>query len=911
MHCPRCGSIVTSAKGTCTRCHYMYDLTTLKKLPVSVSLTGTTLHSGAPGWPLMRGDTINKGRYRLTEDVSLPKNQQEQGSVWLALDTQSIRNRVLVHKLDFLRSMPESARQLVDQAIKRTAPFAREPGLPPIIDAFQEHGIYYIVQKYPDGKSLSTLMNEQGGSLPERDVAEYGRQICTILTTLAHQQPPIIHGAISADTIIISDERQVSLAYLPLFPASTTLPGDNMGTSYAAPEQARRGGASYAAPEQARGGETRPSSDLYALAAVMHHAVTGFDPHERMVFFYPPARRLNPIVTAGMEAVLARQLRFSISQRYGQSKDMQKDLDALLLSYPAVKDTSTSPYATAHVTFPADRYSSKNTMFSRNNVIIITLVSIFIASLLIFLIPYMVNQSFATNHANTAATNVAQIKQDNSALNAEVAQELQNYQQKGIGLSDGRLVFDTFAGRTDVTLKQQAAAAIQQKNTSAAVNFLNQSVNADPTDGEAQIYNENMHLTQSNAPYVTLVVGLPIDNTALHLGAVREQLEAVYLAQHTANSKNQLPGGLKLRIIIANSGSNNANVATVAQFIANRVSKAGNLDHLIGVIGWYNSTQTINARDIIASVHLPLIAPTASSVKLSGSSPYLFRVGPPDNFQGKILGTLAIKTFKAKKILILHDPIDAYSVSLANAFADSAQSLGATLANSTFTSNTTTVDQYEQIITANEINTTTPANVIFLAGYNVDAVRLSHAIGEVARENPTNASLSKLKVIGGDAVDSGLLLGLGSSDDAALALNYPQDIRRLTFTTFADANEWSILNIPQSQQPTFLSDWKATYQGSLGTNAPDPGYKGLMIYDATGLFVHTAALVHGSITGDEIRNTLMTLGTDKVAAYQGISGRILFDANHNPVDKALVLLSVQNGKNGNEIDIQQVLGTFR
>jgi eukaryotic-like serine/threonine-protein kinase len=896
MRCPRCGLIVALQQGKCARCGYMYNLTASKKQPQSISLSGVVADAGAPGWSLMRGDTVHKGRYQLVEDVTLPKNQQ--GSAWFAIDTQATRNRVLVHQLDFLSSMPERAPQLLNMMIKRMAPLAKEPGIPPIIDAFQEQGIYYIVQKYPHGKSLSTLMNEQGGSLPEREVADYGRQLCTILTWLAHQPVPLAHGAISTDTIIISNERRVSLAYLPLFPPAKSLQTDAMG-------------ASYTAPEQAHGGEPQPAADLYALAAVMHHAVTGFDPRERMFFFYPPARRLNPVVSAGMEAILTRQLRFSVSQRYEKSEDMQKDLEALLLSYPALEKMPALPYSTARLSFPAAQPTSKRTLFSKNNMLVITIISILIACLLIFLIPYISSRSAAINQEDVSATSVAQINQDNSALNAQLALELQSYQQMGIGLSDGRLVFDTFTGRTDVALKKQAATAIQQKNTSAAANFLNQAVNMDPTDGEAQIYNENLHLMQSNAPYVTLVVGLPIDNTALHLGAVREQLEAVYLAQHTTNSKNQLPDGLKLRIIIASSGSNDANVATVAQFIANRVSTAGNLDHLIGVVGWYDSTQTINARDIIASAHLPLIAPTASSVSLSGSSPYLFRISPPDNFQGQILGKLAINTLKARQVLILRDPSDAYSVSLANAFATSAKALGATLANDPFTSNTTTVEQYEQMIIDNEINSPTPATIIFLAGYNVDAIRLSHAIGEIARTNPANASLSKLKVIGGDAVDSGLLLGLGSGDDATIALTYPQDIRRLTFTTFADTNEWSTLKIPQSQWPEFTTDWKSTYQGALGTAAPNPSDKGLMIYDATNLYVHTASLIHGSISGDGIRKALMTLGTGNVAAYQGVSGRILFDASHNPIDKALVLLSVQNGKNGNEIDIQQVLGTFR
>ncbi|MBV9257845.1 MAG: ABC transporter substrate-binding protein, partial [Ktedonobacteraceae bacterium] len=420
-----------------------------------------------------------------------------------------------------------------------------------------------------------------------------------------------------------------------------------------------------------------------------------------------------------------------------------------------------------------------------------------------------------------------------------------------------------------------------------------------------------IHIQQDNSPYVTLALGMPIDGSAIHLGTDREELEAVYLAQHETNNKNLLHNGTKLRIIIANSGANNADVATVAQFIANRVSQAGNLDHLIGVIGWYNSSQTINARDIIASVHLPIMAPTASSVKLSGTSPYFFRVAPPDNLQGQALGTLLINQLNAKRVLILSDPLDSYSVSLAQALASRIHALGGTFTVGHFTENTTTVDQYQQIV-ENNVNSATPASVIFLSGFNVDGVRLAHAVGNAARLDPANPLLSQLKVVGGDAIDSGLLLGEGENADAQIASAYPQDMRRLIFSTFADFNEWNFLHVAQNKQPVFFNDWKSTFQSSMvSNNAPDPAYNGLMIYDAVNVCVYAANLVQGPLTGNSIRQALTTIGKGNVPAYQGISGLITFDNQGNPVDKAVVMLTVQKGQHGNEIVIQQILGNFR
>ncbi|MBV9616911.1 MAG: ABC transporter substrate-binding protein, partial [Ktedonobacteraceae bacterium] len=678
-----------------------------------------------PNWSLMRGDVLCQGRYRLLEEVPLPGNQQNQGSAWLALDMRATRHRVLLHKLVFPNTIPGKTEQVMDALVKRLSVLSEHDGLPAITDVFQERGAYYLVQQYPSGESLASLMQKQGGALPERDVAEYGRQVCDMLTILAYQQPPIVHSSINPETIIVdAGTHQVSLIHLSLFPIKKLRQENTLITS-------------YLAPEQARGGEVQPSSDLYSLAATMHHAVTGFDPRERMVFFYPPARRLNPLVTAGMEAILARQLRFSISQRYAKPEDMQKELVDLIASYPPPDKTLASTPNLASLQSMLSQNANQRKHFWERPSLIITATTIAILICLLVIIAPLISSSFTATNTSNAATNAAQIAQNQATLNNQMTLELQNFRKKGIGISDGRLTFDTYPGRVDTNLKEQAATALQQGNTSAAVNLLNQAINADPTDGEAQIYNEDIHIQQDNSPYVTLALGMPIDGSAIHLGTDREELEAVYLAQHETNNKNLLHNGTKLRIIIANSGANNADVATVAQFIANRVSQAGNLDHLIGVIGWYNSSQTINARDIIASVHLPIMAPTASSVKLSGTSPYFFRVAPPDNLQGQALGTLLINQLNAKRVLILSDPLDSYSVSLAQALASRIHALGGTFTVGHFTENTTTVDQYQQIV-ENNVNSATPASVIFLSGFNVDGVRLAHAVGNAARLDPAN-----------------------------------------------------------------------------------------------------------------------------------------------------------------------------
>src|SRR5262249_17033838 len=136
----------------------------------------------------------------------------------------------------------------------------------------------------------------------EEQVVSYGYQLCGLLALMAEQRPPLVHGAITPETILLShDLQKVTLLHLPIFP------------SVQHPPRLEHGAAGYAAPEQIRGGEITPSSDLYSVAVCMHHAVTGYDPQTRLALFHPPARRLNPAVTPEMEQILTHQLCLSTS----------------------------------------------------------------------------------------------------------------------------------------------------------------------------------------------------------------------------------------------------------------------------------------------------------------------------------------------------------------------------------------------------------------------------------------------------------------------------------------------------------------------------------------------------------------------------------------------------------------------
>jgi serine/threonine protein kinase len=333
MHCPHCLYEGNTINGKCARCGYAMKQEPSSSFHVADSRFAPPSQLLNP-YTLSRGDILSE-RYRLLNQITMPEPQQRQGSTWSAIDLHTSQRYVVIREIVVPQAMAKSSsvERLATETAQRLQELGQHEGFPKVIDFFSNQRAYFIVMLYPEGESLATLLKLQNGALPEQMVVEYGYQACGLLSHLLDQQPPIVHGSINPETIIISQDGQlrVSLIHLPLF--QTSLPSTNGETA----------SSGYSAPEQVRG-ELDPSSDLYALAATMHYAITGYDPRERLTFFHPPARRLNPAVTAHMEMILTRQLSLSKSQRYAHPSQMQKDLAALIASYPDSTNTESPTF---------------------------------------------------------------------------------------------------------------------------------------------------------------------------------------------------------------------------------------------------------------------------------------------------------------------------------------------------------------------------------------------------------------------------------------------------------------------------------------------------------------------------------------------------------------------------------------
>ncbi len=262
-----------------------------------------------PGEPLSSGHLLD-GRYRINKVLG----QGGMGRVYLANDTR-LANRPVAAKEMVLGDGIQEKKAIEDfnREAKVLASLSH-PSIPQVIDFFVERGRHYLVMEYVAGADLQHRLDKLGpnGKLPENQVLVWSRQILDVLHFLHSQKPPLIYRDLKPGNIMIDKQER---AMLIDFGIARFLPPGGRGTQI--------GSVGYAPPEQYLG-KLEPRSDLYALAATMHHLLTGRDPQLEPPFSFPPVRQLAPMVSAMTENVIMRALSQEIEKRPGSAREMHR-----------------------------------------------------------------------------------------------------------------------------------------------------------------------------------------------------------------------------------------------------------------------------------------------------------------------------------------------------------------------------------------------------------------------------------------------------------------------------------------------------------------------------------------------------------------------------------------------------------
>jgi branched-chain amino acid transport system substrate-binding protein len=302
--------------------------------------------------------------------------------------------------------------------------------------------------------------------------------------------------------------------------------------------------------------------------------------------------------------------------------------------------------------------------------------------------------------------------------------------------------------------------------------------------------------------------------------------------------------GKKLELVTEDDRSVTEEARSAAQKLLQR-------DHVVALLGEVASSRSLAAAPEAQRAKVPMISPGSTNPKVTEVGDYIFRACFIDPFQGAVMAKFALGELHAKRLAILFDFKQDYSVGLADFFRDTVKKSGGEIvADERYTSGD--IEFRAQLTT---LRAASP-DAIFVPGYYTEL----GLIAKQARELGINVPL-----LGGDGWDSEKTLEIGG--DA---------VEGYFFSTHyaADSDD------PRVQE--FVKSFAAKY-GST------PDAMAALGYDTAGILADALKRA-GTTDGAKLR--------DAIAAtkdFAGVTGKISIDASRN-AHKDAVVLQIKGGK---------------
>ena len=148
------------------------------------------------------------------------------------------------------------------------------PNVVPIYEAGELDGLFYIAMRYVDGTDLKTWLRREGALDADRALAIVG-QLAQALDA-AHERG-LVHRDVKPSNVLVTGAAGREHCYLADFGLSTSVSDRSTAVS------ARQivGTIDYVAPEQIRDEDVDARADVYSLAGVLYHCLTGRVPFPR------------------------------------------------------------------------------------------------------------------------------------------------------------------------------------------------------------------------------------------------------------------------------------------------------------------------------------------------------------------------------------------------------------------------------------------------------------------------------------------------------------------------------------------------------------------------------------------------------------------------------------------------------
>jgi len=205
----------------------------------------------------------------------------------------------------------------------RLAAQLEHPNIVSIYDMGAEEDIYYIIMQFIDGITLGDMIQKQG-HLPI-DIALIMAQEVAKGLQIAHLKG-ILHRNFKPSNVLISTNQEIKVS--------------DFGTAKAVENSPIYGSPLYVSPEEAMG---KPDidcrADLYALGAVLYHALTGQPPYrdqdivallqQHISGSIPSPKALMPDIPDELDQTIARLLAKKPGDRFNSALELLETLDVI------------------------------------------------------------------------------------------------------------------------------------------------------------------------------------------------------------------------------------------------------------------------------------------------------------------------------------------------------------------------------------------------------------------------------------------------------------------------------------------------------------------------------------------------------------------------------------------------------
>ncbi len=316
-----------------------------------------------------------------------------------------------------------------------------------------------------------------------------------------------------------------------------------------------------------------------------------------------------------------------------------------------------------------------------------------------------------------------------------------------------------------------------------------------------------------------------------------------------ANKKHPEVLGKKVELVVVDNKSDKVEAANAARRLVDK-------DKVDVIIGSWGSSFSMAAGPIAKEAGIPAIGTSATNPLVTQGNDYYFRVCFIDTFQGVVMANYAYNEVGAKKVAIIQEISNDYSVALSKIFSDKFKELTGDENAIVSVSNYNTGDQdfTAQLTGIKEAG----VDAIFAPGNFTESALIMKQAKELGIDVP---------MLGGDTWETPEVIDIaGEAAEGAV------------FSTFFDAN---------AELTDTTTEFLEAYKEEYGDN--EPAAVTALAYDAY-LLALDAIERAGSTDGEAIRDALAA-----TKDFPGAAGMVTLDENGDAV-KSAVIKTVKDGK---------------